>query len=174
MRGIPQEGATHLVCFCASRFSFCFLKFISVWVSCMCMWCIPCVQMLRTLRLSRSQRKMSLVLLDHTPPYTTLSLNLGLFWRTASPSDPPISAPPPALNSPAHCRHLCFFKHVFQRLKPRSLCLYVKHLTKCEPSPQSQALIFFFLLETVAIHVCDVFVVFVCSQSAFIISSAVY
>lgn len=114
--GIPQEGATYFVCFCASRFSFYFLKIIyfceGVMYVCVCAVC-PCVQVLGTLHICGSQRKMLPVLLDHTPPYTPLSLNLGLFWRKASPSDPLISAPAPALNLPAQCRHLCFFKHVF-------------------------------------------------------------
>lgn len=55
-------------------------------------------------------------------------------------------------------------------------CACMSNTWPSELSPQSQVLIlfFFFFLETVAIHVCDVFVVFVGSQIAFIISSVVY
>lgn len=41
--GIPQEGATYFVCFCASRFSFYFLKIIYFCVGVMyvCVCCMP-------------------------------------------------------------------------------------------------------------------------------------
>lgn len=145
--GWYSSGGSHILCLflCFKIFILVFKSlFISVWVSCMCVCAVcPCVQVLGTLHILRSQRKMLPVLLDHTPPYTPLSLNLGLFWQTASPSDLPISAPPPALNLPAILDTFAFLNMCSRDLNPGPYAC-MSNTWPSEPFPQSQLLILFF------------------------------
>lgn len=143
--GIPQEGATYFVCFCASRFSFYFLKIIYFCVGVMYV-CVLCALVCRcsgpcTYVEAREKCCLSCLTTLHLTPHSHWT------WGYSGGTQAPtilLSLPQPQHWTSQHNVDTFAFLNMCSRDLNPGPCACMSNTWPSEPSPQSQVLILFF------------------------------